>query len=357
MTERNEAEARLLAAKQAAEASAASLRESEERYALVTQATRDGIFDSNLETGTCYHSPRFNEILGYREDELPTGQSSFFEHVHPEDRTRLVENAARSEVDKTVQSFEHEVRVRCKDGSYRWVASNGRLLRDAAGKTVRVVGAIRDITQRREAEEKLAASEKRLRDTLDSLYGFVGLYTLDGVLLDINRAPLAAAGLKAEDVLGKPIWETPWMMHSAEERERLRGIIARAAVGEVVHEESSARIEGGQEITVDCHLRTAARPARRHYQRHRLRRRYHRPQRSGIEIGPGQAGRRGRQPRQERIPGQHEPRNPHAHERHHRLDGSGSRIGSESRAARIPRLGQEFRVLAHADHQRHPGYL
>jgi len=248
MTERNEAEARLLAAKQAAEASAASLRESEERYALVTQATRDGIFDSDLTTDISYHSPRLNEILGYGEDEMPMGATSFFDQVHPEDRLHLIENTARDSADKTVQSFEHEIRVRCKDGSYRWVATNGRFLRDTAGKPIRVVGAIRDITKRRQAEEKLAASEKRLRDILDSLYGFVGLYTLDGVLIDINRAPLLAAGLKPEDVLGKPVWETPWVLDSAQERDRLRSIIARAASGEVVREESIAVIEGGQHV-------------------------------------------------------------------------------------------------------------
>ena len=252
MTERNEAEARLLAAKQAAEASAASLRASEERYALVTQATRDGIFDSDLTTGISYHSPRLNEILGYGEDEMPRGLSSFFDQVHPEDRPRLIENAARNDADKSVQSFESEVRVRCKDGSYRWVASNGRLLRDVEGNVTRIVGAIRDITQRRQAEEKLAASEKRLRDTLDSLYGFVALYTLDGVLIDVNRAPLIAAGLTAEDVIGKPVWETPWMAHSVAEQERMRGIIARAASGEVVREEATARIEGGQQIIIDA---------------------------------------------------------------------------------------------------------
>jgi hypothetical protein len=131
------------------------------------------------------------------------------------------------------------------------VATNGRLLRDDAGKPIRVVGAIRDITKRRQAEEKLAASEKRLRDILDSLYGFVGLYTLDGVLIDINRAPLLAAGLKPEDVLGKPVWETPWVLDTAQERERLRSMIARAASGEVVREESTAVIEGGQHIFID----------------------------------------------------------------------------------------------------------
>ena len=251
MTERNEAEARLLAAKQAAEASAALLRESEERYELVTQATRDAIFDSDLVTGIAYHSPRLNEILGYSADQMPTGPSWFLDHVHPHDRPRLRDGIARDHADKSVHSFDYEVRVLCQDGSYRWVATNGLLLRDATGQPTRVIGALRDITERRQAEEKLAASEKRLRDILDSLYGFVGLYTLDGVLIDINRAALLAAGLKPEDVLGKPIWETAWMAHSVEEQERMRAIIARAATGEVLREETTALVAGGQQIVID----------------------------------------------------------------------------------------------------------
>ena len=59
-------------------------------------------------------------------------------------------------------------------------------------------------------KKKLAASEKRLRDILDSIFGFVGLYTLDGILIDCNRAPLEAAGVRHEDVVGKPFWEAAW---------------------------------------------------------------------------------------------------------------------------------------------------
>ena len=250
VTERNESQARLLAAKQAAEASAASLRESEERYVLVTQATRDGIFDGNLLTGYSYHSQRFSEILGYQEDELPNVASSFFDRVHPEDRPRLLENAARNTKDKTVEAFESEVRVLCKDGSYRWVASGGRLVRDSEGNAIRVVGAIRDITQRREAEEKLAASEKRLRDILDAFFGFVGLFTLDGRLIDCNRTPLEAAGVRLEDIVGKPFAENRWWGSSADERTRLREMMARAAAGEVVRYESCG-VAGGREIDID----------------------------------------------------------------------------------------------------------
>ena len=139
ITKRKEAEERLLSANQAAEASAASLRVSEERYALVTQASYDGIFDWNLVTGESYLSPRFNEILGFGDGELPDGPSAFFDRVHPEDRervrTRIADNAADSKLDILGDA----ARVQCEDGSYRWVASRGRTVQDSNGQPVRII--------------------------------------------------------------------------------------------------------------------------------------------------------------------------------------------------------------------------
>ncbi len=117
---------------------------------------------------------------------------------------------------------------------------------------MRFIGSIRDITVRKEAEAKLAASEKRLRDILESLYGFVGLYALDGTVLYVNRAPLEAAGVPAEDVVGKPFWEAYSWSHSAEERGRLRTALARAAGGEVVRYEAGVLTKGGRQIIVDA---------------------------------------------------------------------------------------------------------
>ena len=114
-----------------------------------------------------------------------------------------------------------------------------------------MVGAIRDITKRREAEQKLAASEKRLRDILDSFFGFVGLFTLDGRLIDCNRTPLEAAGVQLEDVAGKSFAENSWWSHSATEQQRVREMMARAAAGEVVRYESCGRAGDGREIDVD----------------------------------------------------------------------------------------------------------
>ena len=252
ITERKQAEEQLLAAKQAAEASAASLRVSEERYALATQATYDGIFDWNLATGESYLSPRFKQILGYCPDDLPNDFATFVDRVHPEDRQQVSGRISGNLPETAAPTFEDEVRVCCKDGNFRWVAARSRLVRSPEGKPMRFIGSIRDITARKAAEAKLAASEKRLRDILDSLYGFVGLYTLEGTVLYVNRAPLEAADVPEEDVVGQPFWETYSWSHSPEERGRLRTAMARAAGGEMVRYEASVLVKGGRQIILDA---------------------------------------------------------------------------------------------------------
>lgn len=112
LTARKQVEDQLLVAKQAAEASAASLRLSEERYALATQATYDGIFDWNLATSESYLSPRFKQILGYSADELPNDFATFIDRVHPEDREQLGGRLSGN-FPETVETFEDEVRVCC----------------------------------------------------------------------------------------------------------------------------------------------------------------------------------------------------------------------------------------------------
>ena len=70
-----------------------------------------------------------------------------------------------------------------------------------------------------------------------------------------------------------------------------------------------------------------------------------------------QGSRRGRQPRQERFPGQHEPRDPHAAERHHRHDGVGARHRPGDFAARIPEAGLGVRRIAAVGDQRYSGFF
>jgi PAS domain S-box-containing protein len=112
----------------------------------------------------------------------------------------------------------------------------------------------------RKAQDKLRASEeaaqqsqKRLRDLIDGLGPamFVGLMTPQGILIEANRPALAAAGLRPEDVLGKPIEDTYWWAYSRDVQQQLREAIARAARGEASRYDVQVRVAEHQLIDVD----------------------------------------------------------------------------------------------------------
>ena len=178
-----------------------ALLESEERYALVTEATLDGIFDCNLATGDSHLSPRFKEILGYRDDELPNDSSSFFGRVHPDDVTWLNEMVVRTHADRTMEKFEHEMRLQRKDGGYGWGVSRGQGVRNAMGVPTRFIGAIHDITERKRAADALALLASIVKSSDDSIVGS----DMEGTILSWNAAFERFWGYTAEEAIGKNI--------------------------------------------------------------------------------------------------------------------------------------------------------
>ncbi len=128
-------------------------------------------------------------------------------------------------------------------------------LRDEHGAPRYLLGISEDITERIAARDALRASEKKLRDILDAIFGCVGLYTLDGVVVDANNASLEAAGLRREDVLGLPFWDTYWWNHDAGIQARLKDALRRAARGEMVRYETEVRVKNDRRITIDVTFR------------------------------------------------------------------------------------------------------
>jgi PAS domain S-box-containing protein len=142
--------------KQAQEA----LQRGQERYTQVEHAVNDGIWDRNLLTGEGFYSPRWKTMLGYPDHGPPDGTSAWLELMHPDDRAAVAE-AVRAHVEDGVP-YKMEYRLLRQDGSYCWVQSRGKAIRDAAGRAVRLVGTITDITERKQAEALIAESRNNL---------------------------------------------------------------------------------------------------------------------------------------------------------------------------------------------------
>jgi PAS domain S-box-containing protein len=98
----------------------------------------------------------------------------------------------------------------------------------------------------------IVTDETRLRAVLDGVFVFVGVFSLDGVIADVNRAPLAASGLTRADVVGRRFIDMPWWSHSPAERARVADAMARAARGESSRFETNIRRLSGAIMYVDA---------------------------------------------------------------------------------------------------------
>jgi diguanylate cyclase (GGDEF)-like protein/PAS domain S-box-containing protein len=131
-----------------------ALRESEERYALSARGANDGLWVWDLAAGTVYYSDRWKEMLGFSQSEIGDSAEEWFSRVHPDDVAML-----RADIDAhrhgATPSIEHEHRMRCKNGEYRWMLARGVAVRDGAGDATRIAGSQTDITERKLAIDRL----------------------------------------------------------------------------------------------------------------------------------------------------------------------------------------------------------
>jgi diguanylate cyclase (GGDEF)-like protein/PAS domain S-box-containing protein len=142
-----------------------ALRASEERYALATRAANDGLWDWDLATGSIYYSERWKSMLGFESHEIGSSSSDWFNRVHTSDLPQLM---ADLEIHRqSGDRFENEHRLQHKDGNFRHVLCRTIIVRDAAGRPMRLVGSISDITQLKLTEDRLRHDS--LHDALTGL--------------------------------------------------------------------------------------------------------------------------------------------------------------------------------------------
>ena len=154
----------------------AALCESEERFKLVVRAVSDVVWDWNLMTGKRWWSDGFMSTFGYVADEIEPGSISWIKHIHPDERARVLDGIQQS-ISGDEESWTAEYRFQRKDGGYAFVQDRGFILRNAAGKGVRMVGGMRDLT-----EQKLLEAQYLRAQRMESIGTLAG-----GIAHDLNN--------------------------------------------------------------------------------------------------------------------------------------------------------------------------
>lgn len=180
----------------AAKSAEESLRASEARLRLATEAANIGLWDWDLHSQRVYFSVEWKRQLGYEANELDDHIDAWRERLHPEDRNRVATAFQDYRAGRRKQ-FELEFRLRHHDGFYRWVQSRGALLRDAAGEPYRMVGIHLDISERKQAE----LESRRRQLELDShTRQQIASQTIAALAHELNQ-PLAAIATYADAAL------------------------------------------------------------------------------------------------------------------------------------------------------------
>jgi PAS domain S-box-containing protein len=163
-----------------------ALRDSEERFRLAALATGDAIWEWDLARGTIVWSSSSAELTGESPGE---GFDWWHERIHPDDREAVVDSITRF-TGGGEQRWEAEYRFLRASGTYGCILDRGFLLRDEAGNVVRMIGAMSDITDRVEAQERI----NRLQAELVHISRISAMETMGSTLAHEINQPLTAAG-------------------------------------------------------------------------------------------------------------------------------------------------------------------
>lgn len=129
------------------------LKKSNERFYYASQITSDAIWDVDLETMVIYRSDAFSRLSGYSREEIGQNLDWWFNKIHEDDRGR-VRRKVNEYIENGLERWEDEYMFKCADGSFKYLFDSGIILY-RSGKPVRILGAIRDLTEKKKLEKQL----------------------------------------------------------------------------------------------------------------------------------------------------------------------------------------------------------
>ena len=169
------------------------LKTIQDRYKYAIEAANDGLWDWNLKTNEVYYSPRWKEMLGFKNHELEGTVEDWQKRVHPDDILKTYEDLQRY-FDGKDEAYTNKHRVLCKDGSYKWILDRGKFVNEGEDNK-RMVGTHTDINQQIEYENLLKEQNQNLenfalltshdlQEPLNSIISFIDLFKESDSQLD-----------------------------------------------------------------------------------------------------------------------------------------------------------------------------
>nr|WP_315155969.1 PAS domain-containing protein [uncultured Flavobacterium sp.] len=181
------------------------IKESNEKYDIVSKATSDTIWDWKIQEDTISWNKGIASIFGYTEDQVGNTSAWWFDKIHPEDSIKM-SIKLYSFIEQKSEKWQDQYRFRCADNTYKYVLDRGFLLKDKEGRALRMIGAIQDITKQKQEEQNLKLLETVVTQTKDAVVitKSDSESALFPNIIYVNDAFCAMTGHKSKKVLLKP---------------------------------------------------------------------------------------------------------------------------------------------------------
>ena len=226
------------------------LQRAEERWQFALEGGDHGVWEWNIALNTVFYSPLWKTMLGYRVDEITNNPDEWKSRVHPDDWPE-VEIEVQRHLDGITPIYSCEHRVRCKDGSYKWILGHGKIItRDDAGTPLMMIGTHTDISSQKQMDLALAESEQKFKALVEQ--SLIGIYMVDEEkLIYVNPRAAEIFGYEPEELAEVSLAR----VIAPEDRELVRNNIRQRTSGDIktLRYEFRGIRKDGQRIDVGVH--------------------------------------------------------------------------------------------------------
>jgi diguanylate cyclase (GGDEF)-like protein/PAS domain S-box-containing protein len=172
-----------------------ALRKSNERFDMAVRATNDVIWDWDLATDEIWWNENYTKVFGFSRETGDHSIQSWYQGIHPDDQGRVIAGVHRV-IGSGGENWSDEYRFHHQDGSWVHVLDRGQVIRGESGRAVRMIGAMADITSRKEAEERI--HNQAMRQRLIAEFGQQAFASIDVEDVLKRAVELVSVALKAD---------------------------------------------------------------------------------------------------------------------------------------------------------------
>ena len=212
-----------------------AIQQANERLEIAQEAGKVGVFDIDLVADTVVWSDKLVSMLGLPAGTQPMGLGYWLDRLHPDDREEASAHF-RASLEGGDTDLRNSWRIVRPDGEVRWFLLAARILRDDAGRAVRVVGVSVDIQDQKQLEEQVEEQLGFQQALIDAIPVPLFYKGADGRYIGFNRAYEQAFGVRRSDLVGKTVLDLDFL--PPEQRTRFQGDNLQAMNGlDSVHRE------------------------------------------------------------------------------------------------------------------------